>query len=121
MGYIKHNAIVVVAGEDDIEKIHQKAIEIFSKTDFKAERLIGSIIPSITNGDASFFIAPDGSKEGWDKSDTCNDLRKELMDWLCDNTYVDYVEVRFGGDDESESIERSKEIDYTRRFFSNNT
>ena len=66
----------------------------------------------MTNGQSSFFIAPDGSKEGWATSDNGDNARKEFLDWLLkSDNYCDYVEVIFGGDDEHERIVRSKDTD----------
>ncbi|MGG3872975.1 hypothetical protein [Brevibacillus laterosporus] len=64
MGTIKHNAIVVTDADyamDKLELVHKKAQELFSS-------LVSPIIKSNSNGYQSFFVAPDGSKEGWEES-----------------------------------------------------
>ena len=101
--------------EEKLKEAHQKAKEVFEKN-FESEpyekpfasRLVSDIIKGLTNGQSSFFIAPDGSKEGWATSNNGDNARKEFLDWLqkADN-YCDYVEVIFGGDDEHERIVRS--------------
>ena len=59
------------------------------------------------------LLAPDGSKEGWEDSNQCDNARKDFLDWLRESdNYCDYVEIRFGGDDEHEDIVRSKDTDY---------
>lgn len=120
MGYIKHNAIVVTGwNEEHMEQAYNKAVELFEKfteeegmTFPYGSKLISPIIGGLVNSQLSFFIAPDGSKEGWTTSNNCNDAREAFLDWLKDSDgYCDYIEVRFGGDDEYESIVRSNETD----------
>lgn len=122
MGYIKHNAIVVTGWQDEkVEEAHQKAKEIFERN-FEQEpyekpfgsRLVSEVIEGLTNGQKSFFIAPDGSKEGWDTSDSGDNARKEFLDWLMNSSdnYCDYVELQFGGDDNRNEVIRSKDSDF---------
>ena len=120
MGYIKHHTIVVTGWQDEkIKEAHLKAKEVF-ENNFEnepyekpfASRLVSEIIQGLTNGQSSFFIAPDGSREGWATSDNGDNARKEFLDWLLkSDNYCDYVEVIFGGDDEHERIVRSKDTD----------
>ena len=120
MGYIKHHTIVVTGWQDEkVKEAHSKAKELFDKH-FEEEpihdggsRLVSDIIDGMTNGQLSFFIAPDGSKEGWETSNNGNSARKEFLDWMnkSSDNYCDYVEVVFGGDDEHENIIRSKDMD----------
>lgn len=80
-----------------------------------AESLVSEIVHGITNSQATFFIAPDGSKEGWADSNKADEARQEFMDWMLPNdNYCDYVEVRFGGDNEYEAIVRSQETDLAK-------
>ena len=120
MGYIKHHTIVVTGRKDEhIEEAQKKAVEIFEET-CKDEmikspygsNIISPIIGSLSNGQKSFFIAPDGSKEGWQTSNNCNNARTAFLDWL-DNAenYCYYIEVVFGGDNEHQAIIRSKDSD----------
>ena len=120
MGYIKHHTIVVTGRKDEhIEEAQKKAVEIFEET-CKNEmikppygsNIISPIIGSLSNGQKSFFIAPDGSKEGWQTSNNCNNARTAFLDWL-DNAenYCYYIEVVFGGDNEHQAIIRSKDSD----------
>ena len=120
MGYIKHHTIVVTGCKDEhIEEAQKKAVEIFEET-CKDEmikppygsNIISPIIGSLSNSQKSFFIAPDGSKEGWQTSNNCNNARTAFLDWL-DNAenYCYYIEVVFGGDNEHQAIIRSKDSD----------
>lgn len=106
MGYIKHHGIAVTSCIDElIKEAHAKAKSVFKE-------LTSEILNSETNGYKSFFIAPDGSKEGWQTSNNSNDARNAFLDWFKDSdNYCDYIEVVFGGDDEHQAIVRSKDTD----------
>ena len=118
MGYIKHHTIVVTHWDDKkVLETREKAVEIF-KENFSndlhcdGDLLVSPVIYGLTNGYCSFFIAPDGSKEGWGTSDSGNNARKEFLDWLKkEDNYCDYIEVVFGGDDDREGVIRSKDFD----------
>lgn len=102
MGYIR-NECVVVSGWDRtrVEKAHRSAVAIFARE--QMEDLVGDIVPHTMNGGAAFLIAPDGSKEGWEHSDSdlAGSLREEFMavlkgkpDW-----YLEWALILLGGDD----------------------
>ena len=102
MGYIRHHAIIVTSADQAaLKRAHAKALEIFKD--------IASFISEFVNGYASFLIAPDGSKEGWEHSDQGDAARDTFITWLeqwrnADGfTELDYVEVQFG-DDEGVSL-----------------
>ena len=120
MGRIKHHTIVVTGFLDEhIDEARKKAVEIFEefcKNEMVkppyGSNIISPIMGSLTNGLKSFFIAPDGSNEGWHLSNNCNDARSAFLDWLkVSGNYCDYIEVVFGGDDEYQAIVRSKDTD----------
>ena len=119
MGYMKHSAAIVTNWDvKELQAAHAKAKEIYAakfNPDVMvrdAARLVSDIVHGITNNQASFFIAPDGSKEGWADSDKSDEARTELLDWMLKNeNFSDYIEVRFGGDDEYDTIIRSKDTD----------
>lgn len=102
MGTLKHHAIVVTYWrKDEVEIARNKALEIFNECFFieTGSDLISPIISGVVNTQCSFFIAPDGSKEGWDTSSTGDEARKRFLDWLRDHgNGCNYVEVVFGGD-----------------------
>jgi hypothetical protein len=105
MGYVKHNSIIVTDWKEErIVILHKKAQKIFGKH----ARLVSNIVVSERNGYASFFIAPDGSKEGWDVSQDMDDAREKFIKWLQrKHPGVDYIEVRYGGDDDAATVENS--------------
>lgn len=116
MGYIKHHSIIVSGWKhENVKEAHEKAIEIFNK-EFGFEKgvaLVSNIIDGITNFQESFFIAPDGSKEGWEDSESGNNARKLFLDWLQNSrdNYCEYVEVIFGGDSDQNEVIRCKNSD----------
>lgn len=121
MGNVKHNTIVVTGfQEEKVQEARNKAIEIFEQC-FSNEpiskpygsRLVSEIVQGLKNGQCSFFIAPDGSKEGWSTSKNGDEARKQFCDWLNGETdnYCDYVEIRWDGDDDAETIVRSNNTD----------
>jgi hypothetical protein len=99
VGYIKHDTIVCTAWDAKyVAPVHEKAVQLFGD-------LVSEIIEGKSNGQVSFFIAPDGSKEGWDVSDDCDVLRDQFLRYLKEaNSFVDYVHVRFGGDDDNTQV-----------------
>ncbi len=94
MGMIVHNAIMVTeCSESCMEKAYTKAKEIFGD-------LCSEIINSPFNGYQSFFIAPDGSKEGWEDSDIFDRKRGDFFEWWTEQGLSgDVVELTYGNSD----------------------
>ncbi|MBG9567550.1 hypothetical protein [Brevibacillus agri] len=108
MGFIRHNAIVVTGADYNsgaFEKAHLKAMELFGL-------LTSPIVHSDWNGYMSFFVAPDGSKEGWADSVEGDKKRKEFADFIDSLAYGDgsnsvkFVDVAYDELHETE-IERT--------------
>ena len=105
MGYQAHHTIVVTGYGSSVEEAHAKAVEIgaqYSEEGWTGNfaALVSPIIDGQTNGQRSFFIAPDGSKEGWETSDLGDHFRDEFIEWLrSPNVYVSWVEVLIDNDD----------------------
>jgi len=104
MGYIRHHTIVVTSwNQKKILKAHNKAIEIFNGS-------TSNIVESNFNMYYSFFVAPDGSKEGWTESKIGDDRRKKFIDWLNSKAYSDgsnalqFAELFYGDDDGNSKI-----------------
>ena len=88
MGRMRHHTIVVTGWDAKaMEQIHHKAIRICGM-------LVSPLVDSHMNGYVSFFVAPDGSKEGWASSNEGDDNR-ELLKVMLDATMADWVEVQF--------------------------
>lgn len=98
MGYTRHHAIVVSSW--DVEKI--------KLANNKAKEICGSLVSDIIEGKInqvmSFFIAPDGSKEGWGESNLGDSLRGLFVDWINKQAYEDgsnslgYAELFYADD-----------------------
>ncbi len=114
MGYIRHHTIVVSSWNLELlEEARITAIKIFDN-EFEANqmggKLVSEIVKGIANGDGSFFIAPDCSKEGWDTSNNGDDARKSFIEWIKTKDYPDgsnslrYVELFYGDDERQAEI-----------------
>lgn len=101
MGYIKHHAIIVIGWDKDRTEIARNAALGF----FESNGQVGEILEAPVNGYVSFFIGPDGSKEGWESSDEGDQRRANFLEWLESNRYEDrssalhWAEVVIGSDD----------------------
>jgi hypothetical protein len=108
MGYIKHDAIVVVSCKDELlEAAHAKAKDL--------DLVVTDIGARVVNFYRSFLICPDGSKEGWDRSDDGDAAREAFLQWCREQRYedgsnsLDWVHVRFGGDDAETEVRSERE------------
>lgn len=108
MGYIRDHAIIVVGRYGDwVEKAHSMADTIFP--------WVSPPSPEGVNGSRSFFVPPDGSKEGWPESDVGDGQRNTFIRWLEAQAYEDgssplsWIEVRVSDDNGELCIERSNE------------
>lgn len=109
MGYMVHHTIVVSSCIDDLlDKAYSKAQEIFGDQ-------VSNVVESKINGYRSFFIAPDGSKDGWKDSDAGNMRRDEFVAWLDEQRYEDgstslgWVEVQFNDDKRDTKVVRDSD------------
>ncbi|MED1863332.1 hypothetical protein P4V41_07670 [Fictibacillus nanhaiensis] len=111
MGYIRHNSIIVTGGgypeaDEKFYQAHKKARELF-------DSLVSEIIEGLTNGYKSFFVAPDGSKEGWELSNHYDIKRQELYSFIDLQQYGDgsnptqFVDIGFDECNEVE-VDRKK-------------
>jgi hypothetical protein len=98
MGFICHNAIVVTADSDAIKAIHAEAVRLCGD-------LVSNVVKARINFEASFFVAPDGSKEGWGDSQIGDKGRAALREYLktCKGG-PDWVEVAYSPDAEHVNI-----------------
>jgi len=127
MGYMCHHAVVVTSwSEAALKEAHAKAIELFKSVPIDIHRekgkpcLVSPIVPGIVNGYASFFVAPDGSKEGWDESNKGDKAREALIEFLRSKAYDDgssniqYAEVQFGDEELNAYIVNGSDDDYKK-------
>ena len=99
MGYHIHHAIVVTSWQTKgINEAHRLALRHFG-----VSSIVSPLRGGLTNGYESFFVAPDGSKEGWPESDDMDIKRTEFKAALRElarrDLWVSWVEVAFGGDE----------------------
>lgn len=120
MSYTVNHAIVVTYwDENDVKKAHAMALEMYSSAFMDGPlgdksdgvRLVSPVIRGIINDQSSFFIAPDGGKEGWHSSNLSDEARRRFMDWLFKESSCDFVEVQFGGDSKGSTITRDRNSD----------
>lgn len=103
MGYIKHHAIIVIGWDKARTEVARNAALGF----FESNGQVGEILEAPVNGYASFFIGPDGSKEGWESSDEGDQRRANFLEWLEGNRYEDrssslhWAEVAIDSDGDS--------------------
>jgi len=103
MSYVSHHAIIVTSNGYDSADQRLREAHDYANKHFGA--LTSQIISSVFNGYKTFFVAPDGSKEGWDESDEHDIKRDNFIKILDDMMYDDgsgpirYAEVRYGTDD----------------------
>ncbi len=92
MGWIRHHAIVVTCYNKTIGiELQALASLVFP--------WVSELCPPKINGYVSFFIPPDGSKEGWDESDAGDEQRGRFIGYLEARHDADWVEVCFGDDE----------------------
>jgi hypothetical protein len=107
MGYLRRHAIVVT-GDDhskskDIMEAHAKATEVFP--------WVSPICPPQVNGERSFFIPPDGSKEGWGESNEGDKRRDTFVAWLQGfKGCVHWVEVCYAEDEPDTRVTRASDL-----------
>jgi len=102
MGYMRAHTIVVDSWSAElVATAHAKAATIFP--------WVSPLSPPSVNLHQSFFVPPDGSKEGWDESAEGDTRRAKFKQWLREQVYEDgstalrWVEVQFA-DDENKTI-----------------
>ncbi|WP_033417420.1 hypothetical protein [Cytophaga aurantiaca] len=115
MRNIRHHALIITCNDRKIlDSIRNKAIELY-KLHMEASNgsnLVSEIKDSIVNNYCSFFIIPDGSKEGYDASDDGDIIREKLIDHLkplckSDEYHLSFGEISFGSDDGTTTFKHS--------------
>ena len=87
--------------KEELAEAHKKAKEVWEEKCGSSENLISDIIGPVTNFQHSFFIAPDGSKEGWPDSNAADEARDSFISYLNKSRpkfSLSWVEVMFGDD-----------------------
>ncbi|PHS04980.1 MAG: hypothetical protein COA88_12915 [Kordia sp.] len=99
MGYRLHHTIIISGFDsEEIEESHSLAINVFGE-------LVSPIIDTKMNSVKSFFISPDGSKEGLETSDEFDLKRLDYIKFLkTELSMTEFVEVAFGAEDGKKSV-----------------
>ena len=111
MGYMRHHAIVVTCSYGDhLKKAHAEA----TRLDMRPSPVIDSHI----NGEQSFLVPPDGSKEGWGESSDGDERRNTFVEYMNRQRYgdgsgpLDWAEVMYGDDNgECDVVRHGDEIE----------
>jgi hypothetical protein len=110
MGFMRHHAIVVTSCIDEkIEQAHEFAVSLFP--------WVSPISPSGMNGFRSFFVPPDGSKEGWAESAEGDLRRARLRDFLRSlyhddqSTSLHWAELIVSSDDDEAAVTAASDLD----------
>lgn len=131
MGYERQHAILVSASYDvrlkdvpdpnvtpDVDGMPWAEYARFKAVEIFGEDQVSPVLAGVMNGVASFFVAPDGSKEGWPQSDEGDQKRARFVEWMRACAYedgsspLDYAEVQYGDDDCEARIVNSGDDDY---------
>lgn len=105
MGYLRHEAIIVNDWDSKaVLTAHAAATTIFNERGMGG--LVSGLVHHAINRGASFFIAPDGSKEGWAESKNGDEARAEFMA-LLPKFKVEWAHVLVGGDDGEYAVLKS--------------
>lgn len=103
MGWIRHHGIVVTGSGERIESAHAMALTIFPT--------VSPLLPGRMNGYASFFVPPDGSKEGWKDSQDGDNERDRFIAWLqAEYRGVDWFEYSNDVDNDRLEVTRSNTL-----------
>ena len=82
MGYTVHHTISVTSwNPDHLREAHTFAVSVGAS--------VSAIVDGAINGVATFVVAPDGSKEGWEASAAGDAQRQSIKAWLRSKTYGD--------------------------------
>jgi len=99
MGWIRHHGIVVTSElRDELKAAHAKAVSIFPA--------VSPIVDGVVNNSGSFFVPPDGSKEGWQESKNGDSQRDAFVEYLRSSP-MDWIEYEFDCDNGEARIKRA--------------
>lgn len=104
---IRHHVLVITVSDLKLaEKLRLEISELYKKN-MEAKngfKLISPIVESLINHYYTFFIAPDGSKEGYDLSEDGDRIREKTIELLeitknkLDPHILNYIELFYGDD-----------------------
>jgi hypothetical protein len=112
MSYMRNEAMIISGTKDSLTPLRDEVFRLFAKRGSwhgNYGGLVSDVIDHCVNGTASFFIAPDGFKEGWEPSNVCAGLRGQVIELLnefneADGVYFEWALILLGGDNSEYSI-----------------
>lgn len=108
MGYFRQHAIIVSGSTGDDAELNSARNMALS-----LGMTVTEIVESPVNFTATFLVAPDGSKEGWDASNKGDAARKALIAHIRDEKLIlDWVEVQYGDDNGDTRIVDDSDASY---------
>jgi hypothetical protein len=112
MGY-NCDRVIVVNGfsAENMASARQCAADVFGKHGFHG--VVSGLYQQPVNGNWTFIIIPDGSKEGWSESERGDLARGEFINWLIEmrrrpnrTMYLDWAEIVIHDDNGNPRVER---------------
>jgi hypothetical protein len=110
---IKHHTIIITSNDKPkLEGLRKRIISLYTEKmeAKKGAQLVSPLVDSLINNFSTFFIAPDGSKEGYDASDDGDRIRKMVIELIedeiedDDSNEIRYLEVFYGDDNKEADI-----------------
>lgn len=98
MGVENNNAVIATTWCD----LSVEIIKTWVKTLPDDWQSLFAFVPALANGKTTVVLCPDGSKEGWNLSDTGDMLRQQFIDKMTESNYSDgsnpwdWIEVGYG-------------------------
>ena len=112
MSHVTHHAIVVTSwNEEELKEAHQKAQTIGLMVSAIVLHGYSDVLPAYgtlnqrrINGGGSFFVAPDGSNDGWPESDQGDVRRWHFLKYLREVENIIWVEIAYSPDDATAEV-----------------
>lgn len=110
MGYIRHHAVVVTGHQWEHDRTPDSDVRDAHAAAVACGCVVTRLVDGAINSYSSFMVVPDGSKEGWDESDTGDRARGRFIDWLRkangEDGWFSWAELVLGDDDCEALVER---------------
>lgn len=107
MKNIKHHTIAITSNDKvQLEALRNRVLSIYKEKmeAKKGNQIVSPIFESLINSFCTFYIIPDGSKEGYDASEDGDTVRKSIVELI--NSYNQagrenifrFIEISYGED-----------------------
>jgi len=103
MGYLKPEYVILETSQYEKKGINE--IDKFIEEQEEEIKRYFKKFDKLTNATIIYFMCWDGSKEGWDESNKCNEVREKFIDIIREKfEYPTFIHLRLGGDEKGYSI-----------------